>query len=157
MPKHNHAKSFFVLAAFVFALITACTANNAPTATPPPPPPTVTPQPKEMQVNKVFFSPPQPFNGKVYVIVKGTLPDSCTEIDSVSTSHNDYNEFAVTITTVRAQTAECTTEPLPFRESIPINVGDLFADTYTVIVNGESYTFEMDEDFLVPETPDPGS
>jgi hypothetical protein len=158
MPKDNCLRSLIAVAMLLLVLISGCTTNE----TPQPEPPTITPQPQkmqidEMQVDEVFFSPPQPFNGIVYVTVKGTLPDSCTQIDSVSTSHNDYNEFAVTITTTRTQTEACPSDLVPFRKSIPINVGDLFADTYTVIVNGESYSFDMDEDFLVPETPDPGS
>lgn len=156
MPQYSFALSLSAVGILLLVLITACATGERPTATPPSKPPTSTPHPKEMQIDDVF-SPPQPFDGVVYVTVKGTLPDSCTQIDSVSASHKDYNEFAVTISTVRAPSAECASEPVPFRESVRICVGDLFADIYTVIVNGESYTFDMDEDFLVPETPDPGS
>ena len=108
-------------------------------------------------VEEVFFSPPEPFNGDTYVVVTGTLPDSCTEIDGVDHSYEDAT-VRVDITMAQSGDKECARGAVPFRETIRVRTGNLYpGTTYTVIVNGKRFTFPWDMEFEAPLTPDPGS
>jgi hypothetical protein len=131
--------SFAIVAALLLGCIAACT-----------------PVPKGLVIENVYFSPPEPYNGKTYIPIEGTLPDACTKIDGIDHSF-EVDTVYVTMRTSRSQDVACSREATPFRETIRVETGDLYAGTYTVIVNGESFSFPMDFEFIVPETPDPGS
>ena len=84
------------------------------------------------------------FPVQVHVLVKGGLPDGCTEVDQINRrSDLENNTFWVEITTVRPTNVECTTEVVPFEETIPLDVYGLPAGDYTVDVNGVSETFTL--------------
>jgi len=85
------------------------------------------------------------FPVQVHVLVKGSLPDGCTEIDQINQrSDLENNIFWVEITTVRPTNVECTTKVVPFEDTIPLDVYGLPAGAYTVDVNGVSGTFTLD-------------
>jgi inhibitor of cysteine peptidase len=104
----------------------------------------------------VHFSPPEPFNGKTYVDIIGTLPDGCTEIEDIDHSYEDAT-VEVTITVSRPEGGACAQVVTTFKETIRVETGNLYPGTYTVTVNGESFAFPWDMEFIVPLTPDPGS
>jgi inhibitor of cysteine peptidase len=91
------------------------------------------------------------FPVQVHALVKGNMPDTCTEIDQIN-RHSDLenNTFWVEITTVRPTNVECTTEVVPFEEIIALDVYGLPAGVYTVDVNDVTDTFTLDMD-NVPE------
>jgi len=87
------------------------------------------------------------FPVQVHVLVKGSLPDGCTEADQINQrSDLENNTFWVEITTVRPTNVECTTEVVPFEETIPLDVYGLSAGVYTVDVNSVTDTFTLDVD-----------
>jgi len=87
------------------------------------------------------------FPVQVHVLVKGSLPDGCTEVDQINQRSDLENDtFWVEITTVRPTNVECTTEVVPFEETIPLDVYGLSAGVYTVDVNSVTDTFTLDMD-----------
>ena len=150
---HNRM-SFTIVTATLLVCIAACGPTSTPTSTPVPPPETRAPM--GLVVDKVNFSPPEPFEGKTYVDIMGSLPDGCTEIDDIDHTYEDATVH-VTITASRPEGKACTQVVTPFKETIRVETGNLYPGTYTVTVNGESFSFPMDMDFVIPLTPDPGS
>ena len=82
------------------------------------------------------------FPVQVNVIAKGYLPDGCTEIGDI-TKVRDGNTFTVTVETIRPADAMCTQAIVPYEEVISLDVRDLKAGTYTVVVNSVSDSFEL--------------
>ena len=53
---------------------------------------------------------------------------------------------------------DCALVLAPFQETIRVETGNHYpCNTYTVVVNGQSFSFLWDMEFVVPLTPDPGS
>ncbi len=90
---------------------------------------------------------------QVQVVARGTLPDGCTRIETVSITRQG-TEFRGLITTSRPADAQCTTIVLPFERIIPLDVAGLPAGDYSVIINQGAATFSLDQDNLAP-TPTP--
>ena len=90
------------------------------------------------------------FPVQVNIIVKGYLPDSCTEIDKI-VKNRDENIFSITITTIRPADVVCEHLPYFFEEVIPLDVYGLRAGVYNVTVNGASGSFEFTVDNILPE------
>ncbi len=90
------------------------------------------------------------FPVQIHVLAEGYLPDSCTEIDNVSTT-KDGNNFNVTITTKRPKDAMCTQVIVPFNKTIPLEVQGLKAGNYTVDVNGVKSSFVLSIDNTLDE------
>ncbi len=93
------------------------------------------------------------FPVQVSVRARGDLPDGCTTIDQIETSRTG-NAFTITMSTLRPADAVCTEALVPFDETIPLDVVDLPAGTYTVDVNGRSGTFTLSVDNTLLETPE---
>lgn len=89
------------------------------------------------------------FPVQVNVIAQGSLPDGCTTIDEII-QERVGNLFEVTITTARDADAICTLAIVPFEETIPLDVLNLEAGIYTVIVNEVSESFEIQQDNFLP-------
>ena len=122
-------------------------------------PPTATPpgQPGEPQapppgsdlasVESVEIQILESFPVQVNVVVRGNLADGCTEIDQIEQRRDLENKrFEITITTSRDPDKICTQALVPFEETIPLDVRDLPAGTYTVDANGVQATFELQQD-----------
>jgi hypothetical protein len=92
------------------------------------------------------------FPVQVNVVVRGYLPDGCTEIDEIQQERTGQT-FQVTITTVRPADAVCTEAIVPFEQVIGLDVAGLEAGTYTVDVNGIADTFTLDVDNVMPGGP----
>ena len=142
----NHIRLRWAIATIV---VLVCSAACRPASTPAPLP-TETPAFMGLVIDQVNFSPPIPFEGRTYVDIIGTLPDGCTEIDDIEHSYRD-GTVEVTITTSRPEGMVCTQVITPFKETIGVETGNLYSgNTYTVVVNGESFSFPWDMEFVVP-------
>jgi len=87
------------------------------------------------------------FPVQVHALVKGNMPDTCKEIERINQrSDLENNTFWVEITTVRPTNVECTTEVVPFEETIPLDVYGLSSGVYTVDANCVTDTFTLDVD-----------
>lgn len=90
------------------------------------------------------------FPVQVQVIVKGYLPDGCTEIDSIE-EERDGNTFTVTITTKRPRDLMCTQAIVFYEKVVPLNVYGLKAGKYIVNVNSVTGSFELPTDNIVKD------
>jgi hypothetical protein len=96
------------------------------------------------------------FPVQVNLLVKGNLPDGCTELDQVNVTFDEAsNTFNVEVTTQRPADAMCTEALVPFEETIPLDVHGLPAGTYTVEVNRVTDVFTLNVDNVAPEPPLP--
>jgi len=96
-------------------------------------------------VNDIEIMLLESFPVQVHVVARGEHPDSCTEVDKVTT-RREGNTFFVTITTTRPADAMCAQVITPFEEIIPLDVVGLKAGVYVVDVNGVRDTFELQID-----------
>ena len=145
--------------AVLILLLTACAASlpgtdkgnglEPPAATPPGQAgePQGHPDGKQAQVESVSLRILESFPVQIHALVRGHLADGCTEIDQIESSRDlDKKAFEVSITTVRPADKICSSALVPFEETIPLDVRDLPAGTYTVDVNGVQGSFELQMD-----------
>ena len=89
--------------------------------------------------------------GGVTAIVRGTLLETCTEVDEIRQDYDGgENTFVLTLTTRRPVDASCEREVVAFEESIPLAIERLPDGTYAVVANGVGATFELDREALAP-------
>ena len=70
----------------------------------------------------------------------------------------DASSVEVTIETARPEGMACAQVLTPFRETLKVQTGNLYAGTtYEVVVNGQAFAFPWEIEFIEPLTPDPGS
>ncbi len=93
------------------------------------------------------------FPVQVRVIARGTLPDECSSIGEVLPSRVG-NQFHIAVFMQRAGAGECSAQPVPFEQSIPLAVEGLPAGNYLVDVNGvtDSFSLAMDNSTAAVET-----
>lgn len=153
-------RSIFVrvgpLAVLLALILAACGTKATPTASNPatatPQPPTQTPQaaaPTEAEATtrpiqiadvqmQIGVGSPIP----VEVVASGTWPDLCAQLATVSQQLSG-NQFEISLSASPADPA-CPPDllGLPFKMSIPLNMVQMPAGTYTVAVNGVKTSFE---------------
>ncbi len=78
----------------------------------------------------------------VQVIVNGSLPDSCAQVELMQ-QKQDGSHFTITLSTIPSTAEGCVQDTLPFRILIPLNIVNLPAGSYTVDVNGSPASFEI--------------
>ncbi len=81
------------------------------------------------------------FPVQVQVVVKGSLPDACTEIGEIGQTR-DGNAVTVTIGAVRPADALCAQVLEPFEQVVPLD-GPFPPGTYVVRVNGVETSFTV--------------
>ena len=96
-------------------------------------------------VNDIEIMLLESFPVQVNVVARGEHPDSCTEVDKITT-RREGTTFFVTIATSRPADAICAQVITPFEEVIALDVVGLKAGVYTVDVNGARDTFELQID-----------
>jgi Tol biopolymer transport system component len=70
----------------------------------------------------------------IHVKVSGNLPDICSQVEHTEI-RQDGSNFIITLSATPFQEG-CLKDTLPFRTSIPLNIIDLPAGSYSVTVNG---------------------
>jgi hypothetical protein len=89
------------------------------------------------------------FPVQVLVIVRGNLPDGCTQLGDPVVQVTG-STFMMTLPTTRMADAPCTEALTPFEMPFPLDVVDLPAGSYTVDVHGVTGTFTLDADNWLP-------
>lgn len=117
---------------------------------------TLLPITAEAKVDSIQILTLESFPVQINVLARGELPDGCTVIDDIQTARTG-NNFEVTVQTRRPADAVCTQGIVAFAETIPLDVVDLAAGTYTVTVNGisGSFTLATDNSAAAATTPTP--
>ena len=109
-------------------------------------------RPGPAQVDEITVQILESFPVQVEVLIRGNLPDSCTDVDQVDQQFDpEENVFWIEITTVRTTDDACAQVLAPFEETVPLEVYGLPAGTYTVDVNGVTDTFTLSTDNVLPE------
>lgn len=78
----------------------------------------------------------------VHVIVNGSLPDSCAQVEHMRQTQNG-SHFDITLSTIPSSAEGCVQDTLPFRIVIPLNIVNLPPGSYTVDVNGSPASFDI--------------
>jgi inhibitor of cysteine peptidase len=152
----SYLRSTLVCTALIL-LLSACAPSTPgsskgselePTATPgQPAEPQDQPGGKRAHVQAVELVILESFPVQVHALVKGNLADGCTEIDRIEQQRDlEIKTFTITITTSRDPNLMCTQALVPFEETVPLDVRDLPAGTYSVNVNGVQGSFELQMD-----------
>lgn len=81
------------------------------------------------------------------LVLSGNLANSCTYLDTVS-QLRDGNHFYITLP-VRTEDAVCAQALVPFEESIELDILGLPAGVYTIDINGQQITFELEQDNML--------
>jgi hypothetical protein len=80
----------------------------------------------------------------VHVNVGGSLPDICSQVEHTEIRQDGKN-FTITLSATPRQEG-CLQDTLPFRMSIPLNIIDLPAGSYTATVSGIVADFTLESD-----------
>lgn len=80
---------------------------------------------------------------QLIIEVSGYHPDSCTEIEEITTTRNG-KELTVNITTKRPEDAMCSQVIEHFEKDIKFNIDGLDESTYNVCVNGVNKSIAFD-------------
>jgi hypothetical protein len=98
---------------------------------------------------------------QVNATVKGSFPDGCTTLASITAVQEGDTTFRIRILTSRLANTMCTQVITPFETTVALEVNGLPAGEYTVIAYDKSATFTFGTDNNVPDTaasacPQPG-
>ncbi|MGJ3238085.1 MAG: hypothetical protein ACFE0Q_05205 [Anaerolineae bacterium] len=87
----------------------------------------------QAQVNEVTFDPIS-----FTVTITGDLPDSCTEVDTITPDIDaESMTITLTVTTTRPADAMCATVLTPFEVTYTLDADDLTSGAYTLTVNDQ--------------------
>lgn len=94
------------------------------------------------------------FPVQAQVIVKGNLPDGCTELYEIVVERED-DQFVLTITTRRPTgDVACTEALVPFEETVDLDIEGLEAGTYTVVAQDQEDSFTLEVDNVLSDQND---
>lgn len=105
-------------------------------------------------VNEVEVLLKESFPVLVDVIVKGDLPDGCTELSEDVSQRLVEKEFSIELNTRKLKDRDvmCTQALVPFEKTISLeDVVGISAGEYSVNVNGVKKTFKMDVDNYISD------
>jgi inhibitor of cysteine peptidase len=92
------------------------------------------------------------FPVQVRAQITGNLSDGCTEIAAINVVRDeDAQTYEIVIETTRDPEAMCTQALVPFEESVPLDVLNMPAGTYTVTAGDQTATFELAVDNVLEE------
>ncbi|MGD9675780.1 MAG: hypothetical protein AB7V19_03745 [Candidatus Bipolaricaulia bacterium] len=89
------------------------------------------------------------YPGRLAAVVRGSLRDACTRIESVRQDVRP-DGLALTVTTERPVDAVCAQAITPFEVTTPLLLEGLPSGEYTVTANGVSTTFKWTGTVAVP-------
>jgi inhibitor of cysteine peptidase len=146
MIRHRTRLAYLGLAfSFILMLMLAACGRRGPAPTP-------TPTVNASLVESVDILILESFPVQVHAVVRGNLPDGCTEIDEITQTRDD-NQFELHIRTIRPTDTGCTLALAPFEEVVPLDVVGLKAGIYLVTVDGVTNSFELSTDNVLVGTP----
>jgi len=138
--------SLFFIALTLTLILGAC--PPLATSTPPtPPPPPVFGEYQPVQVDQVEVEVGVGSPIPVHVIVRGNLPDLCSQVEYTEIKQDGSNfiiKLSATPDLGSPMVDGCINDPLPFRMSIPLNVIGLPAGDYSVEANGSRADFSLE-------------
>lgn len=85
---------------------------------------------------------------RLYVVLDGTLPDGCTELDGISAPSVTENGVGATLYTTRPADTPCTLEVRQFEEIFTLDVPGLPDGAYTLTINGDQVPFSIPPELL---------
>jgi inhibitor of cysteine peptidase len=88
------------------------------------------------------------FPVQVNAVLRGNLPDGCTEIEHVEQNLRG-NVFELKVITRRPKDAMCTMALAPFEERVALEVNGLAAGEYTVRAGEQEASFRFDVDNIL--------
>jgi hypothetical protein len=92
---------------------------------------------------EVEFEGPGPM--AVNAIIKGTVAESCAQVDEIRQEFDERaRAFTLTITTRRPVDEACLEQITPFEATIPLPLDEMPDGVYTVIANGVTVTFRLE-------------
>ncbi len=142
----------------VALLMTACQSGGAPvpvtTTSPVTPIPTSAPAIREAQVDSIDVQILESFPVQINVVAHGQLTEACAQLSDIKQRYEPH-EFQIAIYTTSPTDRGCVQVITPFEKVIPLNVTDLPAGVYTVVVNGVRGSFKLDVDNVTPVTSSP--
>ncbi|HEX9029796.1 MAG TPA: NBR1-Ig-like domain-containing protein [Anaerolineales bacterium] len=125
----------FILFALLLMVASGCSPQSKPTSVTQPPPalPGLAPVTRIEVVQSAATK-------QVLIVAHGQIPDTCTKIDQVKTDRTEH-DFAITITTLRSEGANCSNQPADFTKQVEIDFSGLPSGSYNLIVNGVNQAF----------------
>lgn len=145
------------------AEVTLVPETLVPTATAPPtkepePPTAPDPEADNLQTRGVYLDGLQvtvleSFPVEVRAEVSGSLADGCTTLRGTK-AEREGNVFTIQFDVLRDPALACTEALVPFKETVPLDVEQLAAGTYTVAAGEEEALFTLVADNVAPPDPD---
>mgnify|MGYP001047557168 CR=1 FL=1 len=150
----------WIAAVFITLALLAAACSSQVTPAPVEPPLAEEPPATEEPVGELVIK-PAPVDGvellllesfplQMNAIVRGNLPDGCSEI-SHSDQTTDGNVIRIDLYTRRPADAICTLALVAYEETIPVDILGLPAGEYVVSVNGVEASFTLDVDNVATE------
>src|SRR5574341_199782 len=139
------------LASLIVLVVTACAPAVNPTVVP-----TLTTQTlptqtvsREAQVHGVEIQITNTAPVQVSAVVRGNLTESCATLGESQVEYAS-NTFQITVYALSPGDRGCVQATTPFETTVPLDVADLPAGTYTVIANGVSAVFTLPVENATP-------
>jgi len=92
------------------------------------------------------------FPVQIRAVLRGTVPDACTEIDSIA-EQREGNTFTLVVRTRRPAEALCAQVLTPYETTTGLDVLGLPAGIYTVVAGEASASFELAVDNSLQDEP----
>ena len=108
--------------------------------------------PQLVQVDSVEISTAQPSSGRLSVTLQGVLADDCTRLSSISQVTEDRIVRMVVLSD-RVEGRDCSKAPVPFEETVDLDLAELGVGGYDLDVNGVVTPLEITEEMLPPADP----
>ncbi len=94
------------------------------------------------------------FPVQVNVKLSGNLADGCTTLSDTTITYGE-NRFDIEVGTTRPADAVCTEALVPFEQTVALDVLGLKAGDYTVAAGGQTATFNLAVDNVMPDIDQP--
>lgn len=88
----------------------------------------------------------QTFPAQINVVVRGNLPDACTQIDAIEQQHNGNTIQLRIITRPQSAGPVCAAAFIPFEQTIALDLFGFAAGDYTVVLQSVQVSFTLTVD-----------
>jgi hypothetical protein len=108
--------------------------------------------PQLVQVDSVEINMPQSSPGTLNVTLHGVFADDCTRLSSIS-QVTEGRTIKMIVLSDRIEERDCPTVPVPFEETVDLDLTELAEGTYELDVNGVTAAVEITAEMLLPADP----